>query len=1251
MKLKMVGLMLILLLPVSSAWAQKQSGTITGTVFDPQGALVPGATVTATDNATGAVFTCATSSEGSFTLPGLPFGTYTVVVTAQGFAKWETTNVRVITAQESAVKATLKVGAPTETVTVEAAQVLIDTTTAEITTNLDRRQIVDLPTAMRNPLDFATQMAGVTSTGGATSGSSIMNGLRGSSNNLTQDGIDIRDSFIKTSGFANNSGYDMNLESLGEISISGQNIGADAGMGVVQVRMTTARGGSNLHGSLFYFGRNDAFNSNSWFNNMRGTPKSKLHQHRFGGSVSGPVYIPKLYNGKDRTFFFFQYSGFREHFQDQPTQTVYTQAARTGLYSYMGSNGVLQTVNLLTTSTRGLPLNTFTQSLIGATPLPVAGSGVTVVPTTGDSYNTVGVQFKIPGADPINQYDMRFDHKLLEGGRWGTHWLDVEWHWERSSYLPYDDPPFPKGISPTCFGNACNTAANEYSNTRLFSLALTSSLSTTMFNELRGGFNRPKIQFTPPQDFPRPFKVQMSGQMSAPEDNFDPQGRLSPFYTVMDNFTKVKSAHTFKAGVQISSASVHRYNDWSGSGATFGLIPGVVLGSTPSNDDGLKNCAGFPFLPTGSLGTTICTRARNQYVDLVGLVNNVSQSFNGVPDQGFVPGLSDEIFLRERSYNFYFADSWKLRPNVTLNYGIRWEIVPAVDVVNKRGLVPQNETADLIPFGPLFTPSTSTTFSQLLANINSSTQLVAGGTSNGNPFWDTKYNSFAPSLGIAWQPFSKTVFRGGYSLSYVRDTLTIITNVLSTNGGLHVGNAVSATAGDALSVIGANGNYTLPTPPLTVPMAVYRNFLNGFSQTGASAGIEAIDPNMRVPYVQQWTFGFQRALSNSIAVEVRYVGNHATGLYRGNDLDQVNLTPALLTEFGNAKANLSGANLPTPIITAIGATSLITSSTFRNLLLQDQAGSFWYLVQSNCTQKFLLGAGCAGLGTFPANYFITNPLTGVARLLNNGMMSSYNALQVEVRRRLSHGLQLQGNYTYGKVLSNSGISGSQSELDPDLDLRNPDYSRSRASYDIRHTLHFNSVYELPVGRGRRWVNNGFIGKVLEGWQTGALWTSRSGAPITITSGRATVSRNNGSNPAVAVGVSDQQVCSDLGVYKTANGILYLPQSYWLPGATPGTSLGANPAMLTNPAPGSLGDHPLRSGACSGARFTNIDMNFVKKTRIREGMNFEFRAEFFNIFNHPNFSIPSGNINNTNFGILTGSVGSPREIQFNARINF
>ena len=177
-----------------------------------------------------------------------------------------------------------------------------------------------------------------------------------------------------------------------------------------------------------------------------------------------------------------------------------------------------------------------------------------------------------------------------------------------------------------------------------------------------------------------------------------------------------------------------------------------------------------------------------------------------------------------------------------------------------------------------------------------------------------------------------------------------------------------------------------------------------------------------------------------------------------------------------------------------------------------------------------------------------------------------------------------------------------------------------------------------------------MGRVLEGWQSGALWTSRSGAPVTVLSARATVSRNAGANPAVAAGVSPAQVCADVGVYKLGAGAYYLPRKYLLAGTSLGSTLGADPAMLANPAAGSLGDHALRN-RCSGANFTNIDVNLVKKTTLSERVSFEFRAEFFNILNHPNFSVPGGNINGTGFGVLSGTLGGVRQIQFNGRLSF
>jgi|GEM_PF-401480 len=1286
------GLVVLLaFIGVALAVAQVQRGSITGTVFDSQGAVVPNAAVTVTDNSTGATFAAKTSGEGTFTVPGLPFGTYAVKIVAAGFRQWEAPNVPVVTAQESSVRATLEVGGTNEVVSVEAAQAQVDTTSSELKTHVDRKQIVDLPSTTRNPLDFATQMAGATSTGSATSGASIMNGLRGSSNNLVQDGIDVRDSFIKTSGFA--AAGNVTLESIGEFSITGQNVGADSGDGVVQIRMTTARGGNQFHGSAFYYGRNDAFNANTWTSNFSGTPRPILRQHRYGGSIGGPVEIPKVYHGKEKTFFFFSYSVFQRHFQNTDSRTVLTAPARTGLFTYQGADGANHTVDLLAASSRDLPINSFTKTLIDATPLPVNAGAISVNPGSGDGLNIVGIRFNTPGSELDKLYDMRIDHKLIESRRFGTHWVEADWHWEHDPISPDTDAQFPRGIATNCVGSVCDVNDNYNFYQRLAALAINSTFGASAFNEVRFGFSRPESSFLPPP-FERTFNVYFPGVgnqaanptngISNPEYAFDPQGRLSPFYSLADNFTKVKGPHTIKAGMLISSASTHRFNDFAGgSGVNGGVIPVVALGSNATNSDGLSSCAGFPSLPAGTTGSNICTRAQTIYASLVGLVNNISQTYNAVPGQGYVSGLTDAFFIRERSYNFYGQDSWRVRPSLTVTAGVRWEVVPAPDMVNKRMLVPANELGDTTPYGPLFQPSSTVTYASLLANLKSTTQLVPGGASNGNPFWATRYNNFAPSIGVAWQIDPKTVLRAGYSISFVRDTLTIISNVTTSNLGLHTGVAVSPAAGDPLAVLNPNVNQVQPPPPFQVPQSQYNNFLASFSSTGGS-GIYAIDPNLRTPYVQQWSFGVQREISGSTVLEARYVGNHATGLYRGNDLDQPDVTPALLAEFQQAATNLSicTANRaactgsasgtprfdnrglpgqgPLPVLEKMGfPTSFYSNSTFTNTFNagQQAPGQFWFLVSNNCTQQLLRGTGCAGLGSFPANFFLPNPFTAFDRVFTNGMMSTYDALQVELRRSLARGLQVQANYTWSKVLSNSGITGSQSELDSTLDFNQPRYDRTRASFDVHHTLHLNAVYEFPVGRGRRWLSGGVLGRVLEGWQTGGLWTSRSGIPMTFVSGLGTINRtgNSGNNPAVAVGMSDAAACSAVGVYEDPlRGALYVPPSFISfnnsAGAARGATLGANPAVLVNPGPGSLGDHGLYRG-CSGPQLHQIDMNFVKKTRIKERVTFEIRAEMFNIFNHPNFSAPaSPNINNAGFGALT-STFTAREIQFNGRLSF
>jgi hypothetical protein len=299
-------------------------------------------------------------------------------------------------------------------------------------------------------------------------------------------------------------------------------------------------------------------------------------------------------------------------------------------------------------------------------------------------------------------------------------------------------------------------------------------------------------------------------------------------------------------------------------------------------------------------------------------------------------------------------------------------------------------------------------------------------------------------------------------------------------------------------------------------------------------------------------------------------------------------------------------------------------------------------------------ARSAGLSSLPANLFVANPLAFGADAITNGSSSTYHGLQMEFRRRLTNGVQFQGNYTFSKVLTDS--SGSSTEFDAFLDLNNPRFERTRALFDIRHTFHLNGIWEIPVGQGRHFLSSGLLGKILEGWQTGAIWTWRSGAPITIASGFGTINRaarSTNKSTAVAVGMSAADVCSQVGVHKTANGVFFIPEDFFIRGRGLATN-GANLSVLTNPGPGQFGDRGFSLG-CSGPGVINVDMNLVKRTRITERVNFEFRSEFFNIFNHANFFVTQqpNNINNPGFASLNNSanVFSAREIQFNFRVNF
>ena len=423
-------------------------------------------------------------------------------------------------------------------------------------------------------------------------------------------------------------------------------------------------------------------------------------------------------------------------------------------------------------------------------------------------------------------YDLRIDHKLAESNKWGTHWLEAVWHWEHDATSPSTDAQFPKGIATNCTGSVCDIATATEFRQRLGALAINSTFGASAFNEVRVGFSRPDFTFLPPKPLQRTFNVYFPGvanqspnptanAISNPEYAYDPQGRLSPFYSLTDNFTKVKGAHTIKAGFLVSSTSTHRFNDFAGgAGVNGGVTPVVLLGVNANNNDGLSNCAGFPSLPAGTTGSSVCTRAQNIYASLVGLVNNISETYNAVPGAGLRAGPDRRVlhsralvqFLRpgfvEGAAQSYRHRRCAMGSGSGSRHG-KQAHAGARQRIERRDAVRTALPAQL--HGHLQRPA---------GESACNTQLVAGGASNGNPFWKTKYNNLAPSIGVAWQANSKTVIRSGYSISFVRDTLTIISNVTTSNLGLHTGVAVTPSIGDPLAVLNPNVNQVLPPPAI-----------------------------------------------------------------------------------------------------------------------------------------------------------------------------------------------------------------------------------------------------------------------------------------------------------------------------------------------------------------------------------------------------------------------------------------------------
>ncbi|MCA1627813.1 MAG: carboxypeptidase-like regulatory domain-containing protein [Acidobacteria bacterium] len=1233
--------------------AQSTTGSLTGFVTDPQGAIVSGATVTLTHSETRVETRTTSNDQGEFVFPSVPPGRYALGVEATNFKKALATDLVIEVGKASRTTVVLEVGSVTEQVTITATQDIVNSSSPTLTSVINTRQVQDLPLPTRNPLDLAGLQPGVAVTGTDNRGSSI-SGLRQTSVHLTQDGINAMDNFVKTSSLFAISAPSLN--STSEFAITTGTNESSSGRGVGQVRLVTKGGTNDFHGDVFYLNRNDYFQANTFFNNLTNTPRARQNQHFFGFALGGPMFAPRfgeggpaIWNGRDRAFWFFSYEGFRENFSATRNRTVLTPEARSGIFRYNGANGALTSVNLLTIGNAGT-INPITAAQLNAMPLP----NNTLV---GDSLNTAGFRYNVTGKDVNDKYVFRYDHVLVQDSGAGSH--KVEFVYNRASFNLSPDTfngleaPFPGGID-----------AFQASTRSLATVALHSTFGS-ITNEVRYGRQWAPVAFLRSGSPSSPFHTSFASVTSF-DNAFMSQGREVTVTQWIDNMAIPKGAHTFRMGADYQQIFADTFND-------AGIHPTITLGTNSLNNSGITT-ADFPNLPAGANGTAIVTRATNVFADVTGFLASAAATFNvSSPDSGFVPGFTRARILRQRDLALYVQDQWRARSNLSLNFGLRWDYQGVPTVPNGLAIQVTNVNDIFgVSGGPnnLFNPNAPAGAAPAKATLD----FVSGDTGRG--LWNNDWNNFAPFFGFAYSPDFKSGFlgkvfgptgtssiRGGYSISYLHDGFTVVSNALgvgTTNPGL-----IQTSANTTPTGVLSGGGVPLTTPTFTMPITDRQNFL-----ANPNNSLWAITPDLRIPYVQQWSFGYEREITRNMAFEVRYVANRAVKVWRANNFNEVNIFEnGFLNEFLNAQKNLAARGgtsfapgcatcVPTPLLdkffAGLASGSAYTNAAFIQNLSQNNVGTMANTLAFSTTYRANRELAANGI---PANFFVANPNANGITLLGNDSMSNYHSLQAEVRRRFSGGLQFQADYTFSKALTDAAgaFGNNQSDLTSWRTLRDKELDYMRSNQDQTHRFVFNSIYDIPIGRGRRYLSdtNGFVDRVVGGWTVGtiAVWATRP--PWFISSNRTTVNQfNAGNNPAQLLGISFEEFKKNLGVFRHSTGVYFInPELLNITTNANGQFVSSQikPGLLGSPPPGSFGNFPINS--LNGPRYFNIDASLVKRIPITETVKGELKTTFINVLNNPNF-IYNGNVfDSTAFGRITATSGNPRIIHFTLKVTW
>jgi hypothetical protein len=1292
-------------------FAQSGTTSLRGTVLDKSGAAVVAANVSLTNAGQALQRKTQTNNTGAYEFLALPPGTYVLTIEMTGFRKYEQKNVQLQVDSPGTADVTLDIGSTAETVEVSAQAVTLNTSDASLGTAFSENQIKQLPIESRNVPDLLSLQAGVTYTGNRSdinkdidSRNGAVNGAHSDQSNITLDGVDVND---ETRGYAFTSVLPVSLDSVQEFRVTTSNYNADSGRSSgAQVSLVTKSGTNDFHGSLYEYHRNTITSANDYFVKQAelqsgdANEAPKLIRNIFGASVGGPIW-------KNRLFFFANFEGYRQAEQNSVVRIVPSAAMRDGIMQYQcddptacpggtvqGLSGATYNVAPGNQGISPTQLQALDPLHLGANPVVLNYLRAFPMPndnTQGDGLNEVGFRFRGPISIVNNWYIARLDYKLTANGNHTLFWRGALRNDTQGGvpYLPGTPPE-----------------QSLLDRSKGFTAGYTGVLSPSLINNFRWGYTRQSFgQFGNTDEQQILFRGLNSNETTNNSSLAFVYTKTFqvPVHNITDDISWLKGKHTFQFGTNIAfirnprSSQASSFSDGS---ANPGWLPAAGVAGTGTDMDPGAN--GLP-----AVAGAFSSGYDFPLLTLLGAITEVDVQYNYKTDGSVLPqGAPITRNFATDSYEFYAQDSFKVRPNLTVIYGLRYSLFPAP--WETKGY----ESIPTFNLGTWFNTRANNMAQGIGSWADPLVSFELGGPANGkSSFYPTDYHNFGPRVGIAWSPgygdgLLKSLFggpgkssvRAGFGIVYdrigqgllstfdQRGAFGLSTELTSLNGQTTLATAPRLTGLNTIPTTDLNGNVMFaPPPPGTFP----QTFPSG-NQGGAYASAIGLDSSIKTPYSYAIDFSVSRELGHNYAIQVSYVGRLSHRLLALEDLAQPTdlVDPKTHIDYYTAVQALAkvyrSPNAPAPNqvtaamvgptasywtdmtqalkaggaysldpITAGGCPQTITTSPLQinYALFSCYTGNETTAVQRIDQSGFpdpnnpgvIYNGNCgqpAG-GSVP-NCYVNSQYASLYAWRSMGT-AAYNALQVNLQKHFSHGLQFDLNYTFSKSMDLESDAervdllgaGSLGQI---FNAWEPKQLRAVSDFDTPHQINANWIYELPFGKGK-WIAkeaHGFTEAAIGGWQlTGvARWTT--GFPVSIGNGFQFPTNWD------FEGFATQIAPATVKTTKNADGTVNL-----FPDPFGASGIGAFQSTL----PGDSGTR----NSLRGDGFAGLDLGLAKSWKMpwRESQTLQFRWDVYNVTNLTRFDVQSVStaLDSGSFGNYSGLLTNPRVMQFALRYEF